>query len=464
MALPTTLLLSRLNLSHNNNHTIRLFTALSSKLFTPHNSLYHRRFFKSSNSTTPNCSKTLGSSLLFNDNNNLVVLGIETSCDDTAAAVVNSNGEILSQVVSSQADLLARYGGIAPKMAEEAHAQVIDQVVQDALDKAKLTEADLSAVAVTIGPGLSLCLRVGVQKARKIAATYQLPIVGVHHMEAHAIVARLCDRDLQFPFMALLISGGHNLIVLARDLGQYLQLGTTIDDAIGEAYEKSAKWLGLDLRRSGGPAIEELARQGDAQSVKFSVPMKQHKDCNFSYAGLKTQVKLAIESEKIDAGIPFSSASSEDQRARADIAASFQRVAVLHLEEKCERAIQWALEIEPSINHLVVSGGVASNQYVRARLNEVVARNSLKLVCPPPSLCTDNGVMIAWTGIENFRLGRFDPPPPAIEPEDCQLDLRPRWPLDEEYERGRSIARSMRTARIHPSLTALTQASQYQSS
>ncbi|KAK9051543.1 hypothetical protein SSX86_028170 [Deinandra increscens subsp. villosa] len=462
--------ISRLNLlvelSHN-QHTIRIFRALSCNS-RPQKLFYHRRLFTSSfssanfKSSTSNCSKTLGSNHVFNDN--LVVLGIETSCDDTAAAVVRGNGEILSQVVSSQADLLERYGGVAPKMAEEAHSQVIDQVVQDALDKANLTEADLSAVAVTIGPGLSLCLRVGVQKARKVAATYQLPIVNVHHMEAHTLVARLCDRDLQFPFMALLISGGHNLLVLAHDLGHYLQLGTTIDDAIGEAYDKSAKWLGLDLRKSGGPAIEELARQGDAQSVKFSVPMKQHKDCNFSYAGLKTQVKLAIESKNIDAGIPFSSASMDDQRLRADIAASFQRVAVLHLEEKCERAIQWALEIEPSIKHLVVSGGVASNQYVRARLNEVVARNSLQLVCPPPSLCTDNGVMIAWTGIENFRLGRFDPPPPAIEPEDCQLDLRPRWPLGEEYSRGRSIARSMRTARIHPSLTALTQASEYQSS
>ncbi|XP_024988052.1 probable tRNA N6-adenosine threonylcarbamoyltransferase, mitochondrial isoform X1 [Cynara cardunculus var. scolymus] len=460
--------ISRLNLlaelSHNHHRTIRFFRTLSSKS-RPQKSFYPRRSFKSSfssanfESTSSICSKALGSNPVFNDN--LVVLGIETSCDDTAAAVVRSNGEILSQVVSSQADLLARYGGVAPKMAEEAHSQVIDQVVQDALDNANLTEADLSAVAVTIGPGLSLCLRVGVQKARKIAASYQLPIVGVHHMEAHALIARLCERDLQFPFMALLISGGHNLLVLAHDLGHYLQLGTTIDDAIGEAYDKTAKWLGLDLRRSGGAAIEELARRGDAESINLSVPMKQHKDCNFSYAGLKTQVRLAIESKNIDAGIPFSSASIEEQGLRADIAASFQRVAVLHLEERCERAIQWALEIEPSIKHLVVSGGVASNQYVRARLHEVVAKNSLQLVCPPPSLCTDNGVMIAWTGIENFRLGRFDPPPPAIEPEDCQVDLRPRWPLGEEYGRGRSVARSMRTARIHPSLTSLTQASRH---
>lgn len=392
----------------------------------------------------------------------LVVLGIETSCDDTAAAVVRGNGEILSQVVSSQADLLAQYGGVAPKMAEEAHLQVIDQVVQEVLDKAKLTERNLSAIAVTVGPGLGLCLRVGVRKARKIAGSFNLPIIGVHHMEAHALVARLNERELQFPFMALLISGGHNLLILARDLGQYIQLGTTIDDAIGEAYDKTAKWLGLDLRRSGGPAIEELAREGDAKSIKFSTPMKQHKDCNFSYAGLKTQVRLAIESKNINATIPISSAYCEDRRTRADIAASFQRVAVLHLEERCERAIEWALKIEPSVKYLVVSGGVASNQYVRARLDQVAQRNSLRLVCPPPSLCTDNGVMVAWTGIENFRMGRFDPPPPADEPEDIVYDLRPRWPLGEEYMEGRSEARSMKTARIHPSLTSMIQASSQQ--
>ncbi|XP_052724375.1 probable tRNA N6-adenosine threonylcarbamoyltransferase, mitochondrial isoform X3 [Vigna angularis] len=365
----------------------------------------------------------------------VVVLGIETSCDDTAAAVVRSDGEILSQVVSSQ-------------------------VVQEALDKAYMTEKDLTAVAVTIGPGLSLCLRVGVQKARRIAGRFSLPIIGIHHMEAHALVARLIEKDLQFPFTVLLISGGHNLLILARDLGQYIQLGTTIDDAIGEAYDKTAKWLGLDLRRSGGPAIEKLAMEGNAESVKFSIPMKQHKDCNFSYAGLKTQVRLAIESKKIDAKIPISSASEEDRMSRADIAASFQqRTAVLHLEERCERAIQWALKMEPSIRHLVVSGGVASNQYVRARLDMVAKKNGLQLLCPPPRLCTDNGVMIAWTGIEHFRMGRYDPPPPAEEREDFVYDIRPRWPLGEEYAEGKSEARSLRTARIHPSLTSIIQAS-----
>ncbi|XP_010056332.2 probable tRNA N6-adenosine threonylcarbamoyltransferase, mitochondrial isoform X1 [Eucalyptus grandis] len=389
----------------------------------------------------------------------LVVLGIETSCDDTAAAVVRGDGKILSQVVSSQADLLVLYGGVAPKMAEAAHAEAIDPVVDKALSEANLTARDLSAVAVTIGPGLSLCLRVGVRKARSIAGLFSKPIVGVHHMEAHALVARLVQQDLQFPFLALLISGGHNLLILARSLGQYVQLGTSIDDAIGEAYDKTAKWLGLDMRRSGGPAVEQLALEGDAESVKFSTPMKQHKDCNFSYAGLKTQVRLAIESRKINAQIPISSATTQDRSDRADIAASFQRVAVLHLEERCERAIDWAMEMEPSLKYLVVSGGVASNKYVRSRLDQVVKRKSLELVCPPASLCTDNGVMIAWTGIEHFRMGRFDPPPLADEPDDAMYDLRPRWPLGEEHVKGRSEARSLRTARMHPSLTSIIQES-----
>ncbi|XP_064944173.1 probable tRNA N6-adenosine threonylcarbamoyltransferase, mitochondrial isoform X2 [Musa acuminata AAA Group] len=345
-------------------------------------------------------------------------------------------------------------------MAEEAHSLVIDQVVQRALDDAKLTGNDLSAVAVTIGPGLSLCLRVGVQKARRLAGVFNLPIVGVHHMEAHALVARLIERNLQFPFLALLISGGHNLLILAHKVGHYLQLGTTIDDAIGEAYDKTARWLGLDMRKGGGPALEELALEGDANSINFSIPMRQHKDCNFSYAGLKTQVRLAIESRKISMEHnPISLANLDDRRSRADIAASFQRVAVLHLEERCQRAIEWALKIEPSIKYLVVSGGVASNKYVRARLSHVVENSGLELVCPPPSLCTDNGVMVAWTGIEHFLLGRFDPPPPADEPEDAMFELRPRWPLGEEYSQGKSEARSLKRARVFPSLTSMIQGS-----
>ncbi|GJN32097.1 hypothetical protein PR202_gb20571 [Eleusine coracana subsp. coracana] len=259
----------------------------------------------------------------------------------------------------------------------------------------------------------------------------------------------LVNKELNFPFLALLISGGHNLLVLAHDLGQYVQLGTTIDDAIGEAYDKSARWLGLDMRKGGGPALEELALEGNPEAVKFRVPMRQHKDCNFSYAGLKTQVRLAIESRCVE-DIPISSASEEDRQSRADIAASFQ----------------------------VVSGGVASNKYVRTRLTHIAEVNGLQLVTPPPSLCTDNGVMIAWTGIEHFVAGRFENPPAFDEPDDMQnfqlaaalisylidsflvqYELRPRWPLGEEYSEGRSVARSMKTARIHPSLTSMIQGS-----
>ncbi|PRQ57578.1 putative N(6)-L-threonylcarbamoyladenine synthase [Rosa chinensis] len=279
---------------------------------------------------------------------------------------------LISSLHHVKADLLAQYGGVAPKMAEEAHLQVIDRVVQEAFDKANLTERDLSAVAVTIGPGLSLCLRVGVRKARKIAGTFSLPITGVHHKEAHALVA--------------------SVLILARDLGHYVQLGTTIDDAIGEAYDKIAKWLGLDLRRSGGPAIEELAREGDAKSIKFSTPMKQHKDCNFSYAGLMTQVRLAINLKILMLQFLFLQQLAKIEGLKLILLPLFrllvyicvfllvslikclpcsgsdfiysitsvtlrlslvQRVAVLHLEERCERAIEWALKIEPSVKHMV---------------------------------------------------------------------------------------------------------------
>eukprot|EP00249_Psilotum_nudum_P003495 c16908_g1_i1 orf=603-1640(-) len=255
----------------------------------------------------------------------LLMLGIESSCDDTAAAVVTGDGKILSEVVSSQADLLVQYGGVVPKMAQERHQQVIDKVVSQALFKAGISELDISAVAVTIGPGLSLCLQVGVKKARMISRMHRLPWIGVHHMEAHALVARLIDKELDFPFLVLLISGGHNLLLLAQNVGQYIQLGTTVDDAIGEAFDKTARMLGLDLKKGGGPALEELALEGDPYSVNFSVPMRNHRDCNFSYAGLKTQVQLAVESRNIKVGkMPLLTAEVDDHQAWADIAASFQ--------------------------------------------------------------------------------------------------------------------------------------------
>ncbi|CAM6128970.1 unnamed protein product [Calypogeia fissa] len=387
----------------------------------------------------------------------MLVLGIETSCDDTGAAVVSADGRILGEAIASQAELLAQWGGVVPKLAQEEHQKFIDKVVEDALQNANVKESDLSAVAVTIGPGLSLCLRVGVRKARTIARAHQLPLVGVHHMEAHALVVRITEKAVQFPFVVLLISGGHNLLLLAKNVGNYVQLGTTIDDAIGEAYDKSARWLGLDLKRGGGPALEEIAREGNPKSVPLSVPLRgiKYRDCNFSYAGLKTQVRMAIEARNIDGDqVPLSAASPEDRQVRADIAASFQRVAVQHLEDKCRRAIEWARKLEPSVTTLVVSGGVASNQEVRGRLSDLAEDMGLQLLCPPPRLCTDNGVMVAWAGIEHLRLGIYEEPPPVDEPDDVYLDLRPRWQLGEVLAEGLSEARSLKKAGNHPSLTA----------
>lgn len=388
-----------------------------------------------------------------------LLLGIETSCDDTAAAVVRADGIILGEAVASQSEMLAQWGGVVPNLAKDYHAEAIDGVVADALSRASVREQDLDAVAVTIGPGLSPCLRVGVLKARRIARAHRLPLVGVHHMEAHALVARVTDRDVHFPFLVLLVSGGHNLILLAQGVGRYIQLGTTVDDAIGEAYDKTARLLGLDMKRGGGPALEELALEGNPRAVPLSVPMRSEKSCNFSYAGLKNQVRLAIASRGINVdGAALADATPEERKARADVAASFQRVAVLHLQQKCRRAVEWARSLDSGIQCFVVSGGVASNRAVRSSLGELAEEQRLRLVCPPPRLCTDNGVMVAWAGVEHFRLGLFDPPPPLDEPDDVVLDLRPRWQLGEIYSQGVSVARSLKRPSNHPSLTSVVRA------
>lgn len=374
---------------------------------------------------------------------------------------VTTDGRILGEALSSQADLLKQWGGVVPKLAQDAHAQAIDRVVAEALSNAGVQEGDLSAVAVTIGPGLSMCLRVGVSKAREIARVHRLPMVGVHHMEAHALVARLTEEGVEFPFVVLLVSGGHNLLLLAQDVGQYTQLGTTVDDAIGEAYDKTARLLGLDLKLGGGPALEKLALEGDSNAYQFSVPMRHRQDCNFSYAGLKNQVRMAIAAKNINAEVPLSETDKEERQLRADFAASFQRVAVLHLEDKCRRALKLARTLDPSVQCLVVSGGVASNQVVRSRLNTISEEVGVRLVCPPPRLCTDNGVMVAWAGVEHYTKGMIEPPPPIDESLDSWLDLRPRWQLGEIHEEGLTDGhrRSVKRTGTHLSLTAQVRSS-----
>ena len=365
------------------------------------------------------------------------------------------------------------------KVLERDVLAAIDRVVADALERAGVTPADLTAVAVTVGPGLSMCLRVGVVKARSIAAAHRLPIVPVHHMEAHALIARLSagTAACAFPFLALLVSGGHNQLILAKGVGEYVILGSTLDDALGEAYDKIARLLGLDVGGGGGPALERLAESGDPNAYRFPVPLRKRKNCDFSYAGLKTAVRMAIERD-LGRGDPegeegkktraFSTVcagpegppppsvaaepttvapgSTRDQ-IRADIAASFQSAAVKHLEERTRRAIEWAddrlredREEEEAgddatrfgdadgdatdarrdrhrVTCVVVAGGVAANATVRERLAAIAEDAGLPLILPPPRWCTDNGAMAAWAGAERLALGLAEEPPEAITAE-----------------------------------------------
>jgi len=388
-----------------------------------------------------------------------LVLGIESSCDDTGVAVVTSSGRILGESLKSQADIHAAWGGVVPKLAQEAHEAAIDSCVDDALRAAGVQPSDLDAVAVTIGPGLSLCLRVGTLKARQMAANHSLPLIPVHHMEAHALVARLgADDEVRFPFLCLLVSGGHNLLMIVEGVGRYIQLGTTLDDALGEAYDKVARLLDLELKPSGGAVLEALALDGDPDAFKFTLPMQRRKTCDFSYAGLKTGVRLEIEKLQ-DSNSDFELTGQLPRHVKADVAASFQHIAVRHLEDRCKRALQWTLETHPEVQHLVVAGGVASNAYLRARLHSICQSADVALRCPPPQLCTDNGVMVAWAGQERLHLGLGVEPPPASPTLKAGewLDLRPRWPLtDRRDSRSFQATRSAKKKNIFISLEELT--------
>ncbi|ACO62858.1 predicted protein, partial [Micromonas commoda] len=332
-----------------------------------------------------------------------LILGIETSCDDTGAAVVTGDGRVLGEAKTSQDAIHAPWGGVVPNLAQEAHKAAIDDVVTTALRNAGVDASRLDAVAVTVGPGLSMCLRVGVVAAQDLSAAHKIPIVPVHHMEAHGLVARLAGGTelVRFPFLALLVSGGHNQLILTRGVGDHVILGSTLDDALGEAYDKTARLLGLDVGGGGGPALERLAREGNPRAYAFPVPLRKKKNCDFSYAGLKTAARLAVER---DLGVPdgdaaFTTIDKAKRKIRADIAASFQAAAVKHLEERTRRAVGWANDAlaeesgdARTLSCVVVAGGVAANESVRESLARVAAEVGLPLVTPPPRWCTDNGV------------------------------------------------------------------------
>ncbi|KAF9902815.1 hypothetical protein EC991_004512 [Linnemannia zychae] len=420
----------------------------------------------------------------------LIALGIETSCDDTCAAIVTSDRQILSEVLRTQHHLHEPMGGIVPKLAHHAHMRNLPSVVQEAIQSAGLGERGIQAIdviAVTRGPGLAHCLGVGLNAAKTLAAALNKPLIGVHHMEAHALTARLTTRDPDlvviqdtfasdasvpigsdpypsFPFLTLLVSGGHTMLLVAHSVDRYTTLATTLDDSIGEAFDKTARELDIPWLpgRAGGPgaSLEEFAKSStnpgrylDRLPIPLSLRSSKN-EMKFSFAGLKSAVTRIVNQEKA-----ASPSGEMDESRRQDLAAGFQNCAVTHLCQKVEQALVDCHEQGMDISNLVISGGVGRNATLRSRMDEICSRfehggaiatdkmsskekkrlkrgslpnaaaskdntkvaRPVRVICPPPKLCTDNAVMIAWTGLERYQQGLVDP---------YDIDIVPKWPLD----------------------------------
>jgi N6-L-threonylcarbamoyladenine synthase len=342
------------------------------------------------------------------------VLGIETSCDETAAAIVCENGAgagtILSNVVLSQLDDHRPFGGVVPEIAARAHLDHLDSIITRALKDATMDLDAINAIAATSGPGLIGGVHVGSMTAKAIASARGLPFVAVNHLEAHALTARLTD-GVAFPYLLLLVSGGHCQLLAAEGLGKYTLLGTTIDDAIGEAFDKTAKLLGLGF--PGGPAVQDAATHGNAKRFKLPRPLKGRAGCDFSFSGLKTAVRqIAL---KLDGPV-----GNQDIN---DLAASFQLAVCDTVADRCRNAfVQFEEKLGILPPALVAAGGVAANFALRATLEDICATQGINVVVPPPALCTDNAAMVAWTGLERLRAGITSP---------MNFRPRPRWPLAE---------------------------------
>ena len=333
-----------------------------------------------------------------------VILGIESSCDETAAALVASDRRILAQRIASQDDAHRPYGGVVPEIAARAHAERLAPLVEATLADAGATLDDVDAIAATAGPGLIGGVMVGLVTAKALAMASGKPLIAINHLEGHALSPRLADPALEFPYLLLLVSGGHCQILRVDGVGQYRRIATTIDDALGEAFDKTAKILGLGY--PGGPAVERLAETGDPAAVPLPRPLLGSAEPHFSFAGLKSAVLRAKDS---------------GQHRDADIAASFQQAAMDCIADRLGQALDQASDITA----LVVAGGVAANQKVRAFLEEIATSHCLRFVAPPMALCTDNAAMIAWAGAERHAAGQSDP---------LDFAARPRWPLDPAAE------------------------------
>lgn len=343
----------------------------------------------------------------------IVCLGIETSCDETSVAVVADTKKILGHVVSSQIRTHQQYGGVVPEIAARAHLQLLPFVIEQALKESGLGLNEVDVIAATSGPGLIGGLAVGVMAAKAMAAALNKPFVAVNHLEGHALTVRLIE-DVDFPFLLLLVSGGHCQLMLVKGVGSYQVLGGTLDDAVGECFDKVARLLGLPY--PGGPQIELMAKQGDVNAYAFPRPLWGQKHLNLSFSGLKTAVRQVIEAEKKKHGDVLPEAVI------ANVCASFQNTVSTVLYERLEKAIMYLAEEGVSAQRFVVAGGVAANEVIRKTLLALCDKYNLKFFAPPLKLCTDNGAMIAWVGLERFNLGLFD---------NLDFKPRPRWPLSD---------------------------------
>jgi N6-L-threonylcarbamoyladenine synthase len=335
-----------------------------------------------------------------------VILGLESSCDDTAAALVGSDRRIFAQALAGQDAAHQPYGGVVPEIAARAHVEILPALIEQVLAGARLSIHDVDAVAATAGPGLIGGVMVALLAGKGLALATGKPLIAVNHLEGHALSPRLVDPNLDFPYLLLLVSGGHCQLLEVRGVGDYRRLATTIDDAAGEAFDKAAKLLGLAY--PGGPAIEELAKSGNCTAVPLPRPLVGSGEPHFSFAGLKSAVQRAV-------------ASGEYRR--EDIAASFQQAVIDCLVDRTALALEFS-----DAPALVVAGGVAANQAIRSALKALAEREKRRFSVPPPWLCTDNAAMIAWAGAERFRLGLFD---------SLDAPARARWPLDEHAEKVR---------------------------
>ena len=340
-----------------------------------------------------------------------LILGIETSCDETAASIISENDKgnpiILSNVVSSQVNVHREFGGVVPELAARSHIEKIDWIVKKAIDDSGIKINEIDAVASTAGPGLIVCLSVGLSFGKAFAASLNKPFLAVNHLEGHAISPRLISK-LDYPYLLLLISGGHSQYLSVKNLGEYKRLGTTIDDAIGEAFDKTAKILGIEF--PGGPQVEILAEKGDPNSYNLPKPIFNKGGCNLSFAGLKTAV-LKISKEL------------KTEQEKFNLAASFQKTVIEILYKKTKVAFnEFEKQIQPKEKKFVVAGGVAANKNIRNMLVNVCEEKKFESIFPPIELCGDNAAMIAMVGLEKFKLKQFD-----------KLDFpaKPRWPLDE---------------------------------